>query len=1014
MEMKSKRVTVLFLMVALLGTATVITIQAAQNKNNDRQAEAALQAADNKVLIDGDLQGAVAQYNKVVTQYASSRAIAAKALVHMGEAQEKLRNKEAQKAYERVVNEFKDQPAVVAEAQAHLKALTGGSSPSAVMHKGLTRLVTLTANSETYDMTADGRYLFALGRAHDLLTPSLEEKKLPDCAHNVVASPDGKSVACTAHWRDAASQTGGDELRIAPINASIDAQSKIVLRNAEFSTYIKSFGWSPDGKEILATVQRKDNTWLIARISAADGGLRIIKSLEWREPNKVSLSPDGRYIAYDAPATKESGKRDIFVLAADGSSHAAIIQETSSDDKPVWTPDGNAIVFTSDRAGSPGLWLIQVTEGRSEGNPRLLRSNVDGQQPIGFTRDGAYYFVKSSESKADVFAAAVDLQAGTTSEPKRVGSFSSSSNSGPSYSPDGRKLVYWSQRSTDGDFMSVVVRTLNSGAELVIPTVFGGGGAIAWFPDSQSILFSASDGANSPRSFHRIDLNTQGNLAYPVNGFFPVVSPDRRKIYYMQSAGGGEVRIMAYDLETKLEAELFKGGITLRTSTELVGLMSAHFALSPDGQWLAFALTERRAPTLTDPGAQDLAPPVLVVIPSSGGAVRKLQTPATLGLATVAWAPDGKDILVQRGAGQLFWVPVDGGQPRQIGTDRFPAVSSLRADGKEIAIGMRDAGGRFEPEVWVDPDLLPSNAATRESDAAIAGLYVAPLDPVSGRILAAPVRLSDNKSAGQTCAPTWSPDGKYISFTRQEKNKRTAEWVIRSVGNGTERSLGNRNDGCGVVTGVWFHDNTVLTQSFVTSGNRGQLRRFDINTGRGRQLDVPGYNTANAVSLDDKTLYMTVPDPKTKAISIVAVDLASLEPKRVWTAPIPSDRVPLRLALSPDGLTFALVLGDSKKVHLIRVGVDGSGYRIIYSAEVSPNGSTPSQSGLAWTKDGHSILFMDEGKSEQRLMRISADGGKTEFTGLTIGNTDAIFDLNRDGSQIVFYSPNTPKVSAAR
>jgi Tol biopolymer transport system component len=190
--------------------------------------------------------------------------------------------------------------------------------------------------------------------------------------------------------------------------------------------------------------------------------------------------------------------------------------------------------------------------------------------------------------------------------------------------------------------------------------------------------------------------------------------------------------------------------------------------------------------------------------------------------------------------------------------------------------------------------------------------------------------------------------------------------------------------------------------------------RMDLSTGQPVGLQFPTYKPAMALSPDDKTLYLTVEDQKDKTTSIVSVNLASGEQKMIWTSPIAADptiSVPLRLALSPDGRTFALVLTDAKKSHLIRVGIDGSGFREIYSAESGGAGRAEiSRSGLVWSRDGRSILFMNwDSNKSQRLMRIAAEGsGKAEFTGLEIPSTDEIFDLSPDGKRIVFFSPRAP------
>jgi tetratricopeptide (TPR) repeat protein len=68
--------------------------------------EVALRAAMEKETVKGDLKGAIDQYKKLAQ--GKDRAVAAKALVRMGQCYEKLGDAEARKAYERVVREYAD------------------------------------------------------------------------------------------------------------------------------------------------------------------------------------------------------------------------------------------------------------------------------------------------------------------------------------------------------------------------------------------------------------------------------------------------------------------------------------------------------------------------------------------------------------------------------------------------------------------------------------------------------------------------------------------------------------------------------------------------------------------------------------------------------------------------------------------------------------------------------------------------------------------------------------------
>src|SRR5262245_43091475 len=109
----------------------------------------ALQAAMKKETVDGDLKGAIEAYKKLAQ--GKDQAIAAKALVRMGECYERLGDAEARKVYERVVREFGGQKDSVEAARARLAVL---GKPTTL--GPTTRLI---SKADTYGPSLDGRFL---------------------------------------------------------------------------------------------------------------------------------------------------------------------------------------------------------------------------------------------------------------------------------------------------------------------------------------------------------------------------------------------------------------------------------------------------------------------------------------------------------------------------------------------------------------------------------------------------------------------------------------------------------------------------------------------------------------------------------------------------------------------------------------------------------------------------------------------------------------------------------------
>ena len=109
-------------------------------------------------------------------------------------------------------------------------------------------------------------------------------------------------------------------------------------------------GASGDG--IIVAVRILPATTQLVRVSP-DG--RTIVPLtaasldtEWAEPR---WSPDGSHLA--VTRWTRGGYADVVVLDSLGTVVRALTHDRAIDGMPAWTPDGRAVVFTSDRTGTP-------------------------------------------------------------------------------------------------------------------------------------------------------------------------------------------------------------------------------------------------------------------------------------------------------------------------------------------------------------------------------------------------------------------------------------------------------------------------------------------------------------------------------------------------------------------------------------------------------------------------------------------------------------------------------------
>jgi len=654
---------------ALAGVALTAGLLLAQGS---RTAELQFKAAQQKELIEGDLKGAIKDYEKIAN--GKDRALGAQALLHMAECYQKLGDADANKVYQRLIRDFADQAAAVSVARARL----GGAAAPSVSTMRAQRLLCTECGDYEATTTIDGRWIaftdwdsgdlairdLATGQVKRLMAKSGSFEDSAAYVEEPVLSPDLRQVAFLWH-------TGGsaDRKQLRVMANEPGAKPRVLVEgHAEISFY-EPTGWSADAKSILTLVGKADRTNQLAWVSAADGAVRTIKSLQWRLKGIGStdpkVSPDGRFIAYTAlavnptklpPAPTDPEDRHIYLLAADGSNETEVVKTAGLNKSPVWAPDGKHLLFLSARSGNFALWSVPIENGKAAGSPSLVHASFgtdsDWVWPIGVTQSGSFYYVLDPRGVDQISITEID-SAGR----KVQGRFPVESFVGirPAWSPDGRSIAFkrhhpFSARSDNWrtDVYDLVVHSVETGEEKTFQTALGehDGNTPEWFRDGKGILVGLGHNG-TPIGGYRVDVETgefkQILDSHLVNNGAPMWFSADGKILYLFRNG-----VVAHDLATDKDTEI------LRVPA---GGRLAH-RLSPDGRtWAVWRV---------DPQARKS---VLGLADVDGSNFRELYSPAFTTVFThLAWSRDGRTILFKvQDKPQIMRIPVQGGMPESIG-----------------------------------------------------------------------------------------------------------------------------------------------------------------------------------------------------------------------------------------------------------------------------------------------------------------------------------------------------------
>jgi Tol biopolymer transport system component len=547
-------------------------------------------------------------------------------------------------------------------------------------------------------VSPDGRYLtfidwstgnvaareIATGEVR-LLTDDGSWEPYESAMGSLTISPDGKRVVY--HWYRQG-QPIYYELRI----VGMDGTGHQVLYANESVEYFGAAAWSPDGEQIVTVQSIDDGPNEMLLISVADGLTRTLKQFESGWPWAFSFSPDGRFIAYDFQTENNSEIRDIIVLSLDDGREMPLVQHPADDFLLGWAPDGKHVLFASDRTGTVGAWIQPVADGQAAGDPKLVKPDLWRVWPLGFTRDGAFFYGVNMTAR-DVYIASVDPRTGAVlAPPASVNPTHLAWDYRPAWSPDGRYLAYLSgfgaRIYTAFTRMAYSIRSVETGETRKLLPDLNSFGRCLWWVDGHSLLVPGRD-RNDRTGLFKVDVQT--GEAEPLPAFWDVdiarlidPSPDGKRIFFSRRVNG-KSRIIVMDLETGRETALYDEGWEIGPS------------LSPDGRHLAFVVKAKDTHRL-------------LVMPAAGGEPREVHQYGNEGGTTgnVAWSRDGRSLFfpveADDGQHQLWRAFVAGGPPQKLDIT-METLRGLRVhpDGRRIAFDSGSGGA----EVWVMEDFLP-------------------------------------------------------------------------------------------------------------------------------------------------------------------------------------------------------------------------------------------------------------------------------------------------------------------